>query len=156
MSFFKRIKSCRKVGKAAPRARHAPATCGTSRNHNKNMFLNYLEKSLYAQLLLAAEIEHFSCGIRPAPVCAASGHWAQPGPPAGTAAGGGPQALGEFRTQNALSPPPGGVERTIEKNLQQSYVQRDFWASRGRGARIREVCQVSLTSVRFVADPTGP
>ena len=55
------------MGTAAPRARHAPATCGTSRNHNKSMFLNYLEKSLYAQLLLEAEVEHFSCGIRPAP-----------------------------------------------------------------------------------------
>ena len=31
------------------------------------MFLNNVEKSLYAQLLLTAENEHFSCESRPAP-----------------------------------------------------------------------------------------
>ena len=67
MSFFKKIKSCTKVCRPGPGPATPPATSGESRNRNKNMFLNYLEKSLYAQLLLAAEIEYFSSEIQRIP-----------------------------------------------------------------------------------------
>ena len=70
MSFFKNTESCKKVGTAAPRDRHVPLDLRASRNRNKSMFADDFEKNMAAQLLLAAEIEHFSCGIRPAPPAA--------------------------------------------------------------------------------------
>ena len=63
MSLFKNIKSCKKVGKAAPRARHAPRDLRDARNCNKNIYLIYSYINLYAQLLLTAENEHPACGI---------------------------------------------------------------------------------------------
>ena len=65
--FLKRSKYwiiCPKVGRPPPpRPATSPATSGTSRNRNKSMILNYLEKSLHAQLLLEVKIEHFPSEI---------------------------------------------------------------------------------------------
>ena len=67
MCFFKKTGPCPKVWTAAWAPLRRPHDLRTPRNRNKSMFADDLEQNLSAQLILAAEIEHFPCGIRPAP-----------------------------------------------------------------------------------------